>query len=168
MGWGGILSSIEHVYAMQVFCSVIFAPVVYFMVGFSPSGHGWRFFTFMVVGKYPRIEPCAACFPLREEREGNTCSFVRYGACSLYHDNVSVVACCIFVVFFLWRLAAGTSDPPNEGIASHAPSVRGTAVSAAYPFRCPAKPFFSTEVYYYRWQQRDEVELIALTFVRTF
>ncbi|CAM9251648.1 unnamed protein product, partial [Laminaria digitata] len=34
---------------LTVFQSVIFAPVIYFMVGFSPSGNGWRFFTFMVI-----------------------------------------------------------------------------------------------------------------------
>eukprot|EP00904_Undaria_pinnatifida_P014208 jgi/Undpi1/9918/HiC_scaffold_28.g12372.m1 len=35
--------------ALTMFCSVIFAPVVYFMAGFSPSGNGGRFFTFMVI-----------------------------------------------------------------------------------------------------------------------
>lgn len=44
---GGMLC-FRHV--TQTFCSIIFAPVVYFMVGFSTADSGFRFFTFMVVG----------------------------------------------------------------------------------------------------------------------
>ena len=36
---------------MQVFYFIIFAPVIYFLVGFSTAGDGGRFFTFMVLGK---------------------------------------------------------------------------------------------------------------------
>lgn len=71
---------------MQVFCSVIFAPVVYFMVGFSPDGNGWRFFTFMLIGKYPGPEngdlrSAFAFFALRKESEGNAPGpFVYFGS----------------------------------------------------------------------------------------
>ena len=34
----------------QVFCGIIFAPVVYFMVGLSTANSGGRFFTFMAIG----------------------------------------------------------------------------------------------------------------------
>ena len=34
----------------QAFCSIIFAPVVYFMVGFSTADSRFRFFTFIVTG----------------------------------------------------------------------------------------------------------------------
>lgn len=34
----------------QIACSILFAPVVYFLAGFSSSNSGWNFFTFMVIG----------------------------------------------------------------------------------------------------------------------
>ena len=34
----------------QAICSVLLAPIVYFLVGFSTSNNGYRFFVFMVVG----------------------------------------------------------------------------------------------------------------------
>eukprot|EP00752_Nemacystus_decipiens_P004290 g3919.t1 len=35
--------------ALTVICSIIFAPIVYFLTGFSTSNNGGRFFTFMVI-----------------------------------------------------------------------------------------------------------------------
>lgn len=34
----------------QALCSMLFAPVVYFLSGFSSSNNGWNFFTFMIIG----------------------------------------------------------------------------------------------------------------------
>lgn len=45
-----IIQGKSSVVCFQVLCSMIFAPVVYFMVGFSTSNNGGRFFTFMVIG----------------------------------------------------------------------------------------------------------------------
>lgn len=48
MLWRLVCLCFRH--AVQTICSIIFAPVVYFMVGFSTADSGFRFFTFMVTG----------------------------------------------------------------------------------------------------------------------
>ncbi|CAM9164398.1 unnamed protein product [Ectocarpus sp. 13 AM-2016] len=54
---------------LTIACSMLFAPVVYFLAGFSSSNSGWNFFTFMVIvvmanvnmSQYFRL--LAACMP---------------------------------------------------------------------------------------------------------